>query len=304
MLSNKVKLEDDEQIIYRIKRRKGGIVSSILFLFLGTFIFIACFYKFAEIIIYNKISFEQGAEYLTTSVSMIFFLWFPIINFVGRVFNYILITNKRIYIRKGCYGRLYAINKELVESIQEMEMNIKGSRRNIIKFFLKNGTKLSTGTLYITEENLYELRNNLRFKRRKPGIVTKKSLLRELKCSGLYSTEGRVNKRKNIVFPLICFPTLIISMVMLSMYWAGVNYKYGSQEQVYAYGRITEKQEYTNDGKKGYSITIYNKKDNENYVFDIKEGFYNNLEKNDLIQISGKRGSLKIVYDIRFHKIK
>lgn len=209
-----------------------------------------------------------------------------------------MITDKRLFVKKGLQGRLDIIDFRDIAAYQHIMQNIRGITSNFIHIYLKSGERISSGSLYIKEDNVLELLSTLNAKI--GCIVTSRKQYKVLKLN--WCTYCCVDRKRNYLFPMISFSPFIIALIMLLLYVGGVN-EMGKQMNIQVTGTVIEKSIDYDDRQKtsSYDFTILEDEINNKYDVSVTEEIYSMFAESDKIMIKAKKGSLGIVYDKWFY---
>jgi len=292
-------MQSGEKEIYRVIKKRWPIPAMIilcpLWIAFSSIFLISCF----KSLFLDAISFDSYGMYLASIFSLIIFVPCSILFPISYILNQLVITNKRIFIRKGLNGKLIILYFSYIVAFQNIHISSKGGDIEKICFFLNNGDKIRTGDLYIKTESLkclLEILNNKISKK----VNTRKQIKELKKDKG---SKCVVITTKKLIFPAISTIPFLIALIMIFLYISGYNEK-GVQQNVYILGTVKEKHIDSDNNKvTGHKITVITNTGNEKYMIPIDEQHYNMFKESDTISIRAKKGSLGLVYDESFYKL-
>ena len=135
-------------------------------------------------------------------------------NTLSYFLNRLVITDKRIYIRKGMTGKTHILNLHDIRSFQHIISTGKNKSNHRIQFYLSCGKTVKTGELYITLGNLNSLLDILRQKFEGRGFTG-----RELKQLNEQNPEaGHPESKSNFFILLILLAPFILAALLTLNY--------------------------------------------------------------------------------------
>jgi hypothetical protein len=153
----KANLFNDEVILFKVNKKKWFIPFMLVFcplwILCAMFFIVPCYKN----MFLGSISFDSHNTYILSIFAMIGLVPIAILTPISYIFNRFVITDQRIYIRKGLSGILHIINYSDIFAYQHIRQNSKGISSHFIYIYLKSGKRVSSGNLYIKDENINEL---------------------------------------------------------------------------------------------------------------------------------------------------
>lgn len=294
MLNLETQITEDETILFRLSKKKWFTPFMLIFfpLFLMfSFVFIVpCFKN----IFLGEISFSSEITYFASILCLIIFVPLSVLIPISYLGNDFMITNKRIFIRKGLQGILYKIDFEDIVAFTHLSQTSRGTTSHYICIYLKSNKMIKSGNLFINNDNLKDLLFVLNSKIKRI-IISGKQYKKIKKCD--YANYD-IEIKRNILFPIISFAPFLIALMMLVLYVGGVN-ENGKQNDIKVFGFIEQKLIHydKNNQISGYSMVIIDEETNKKYDIDINDEIFSMFEDGDKVLIKAKKGVLGIVYD-------
>lgn len=155
-------LEANETVLFRLQKSRMPIVFMVIFypiwLYFGG-IFLRAYYGY----LFEGFSEAQPVEYLLSGL-IVFVVVLPLLLVIilSYTLNTLVITNRRVYLRKGVTGRTQIVNLGDIRSFQHAYSKGKNQSNHRIYFYLNSGQRVKTGLLYITLGSLTTLLELLR----------------------------------------------------------------------------------------------------------------------------------------------
>lgn len=290
-------LSDGEIILYRNRKKKWYIPFMIIscpFWMLTAFLFIIPCYQNMFL---GAISFDSKDIYMTAIFGLFLFIPQAVLMPMRYIFNQFVITDQRIYIRKGLSGALHIINHSDIYAYEHVHQNIKGVSSHFIRVYLKSGKHIFSGSLYIKDKDVAELTGIMNSKI--DNIVSTRKQYKAIRLNKIEACNNEI--RRNLLHPIISYSPFVIGLIMLLLYFTGVN-KVGDQIDIQIYGIVENKSINYDDGKvSGYDFDIIEDEGNQKYDFTVDAKIYSMFEEGDKILIKAKKGTLGIVYDQCFY---
>jgi len=154
--------EPDEKVLYQLKKSKLPIVVMIvlvpLFSYFGYFLLAAAIRVLflGDSSVAPLEAFLAGLVVLAVVVPLLLTVVF------SYAFTGLVVTDKRIYVRKSLSGRTIDFTTDAVRSFQHVVASGRNSSNHAICFYLSCGRQVQTGNLNATLRNLQELLELLR----------------------------------------------------------------------------------------------------------------------------------------------
>ena len=201
------RLDADETVIYKLQKSKMPIVFLLLFAPIWLYfsgIFFTPFYRYLFL---GAKGINPKDAYLAGIIGFLVFIPFILLILISYTGNNLIITNKRVFVRKGIMARTQMAYHEDIRSFQHAySTGRRGSSNNRIYFYLYCGKLIKTGDLFITYASMQTLLELLREKFEGRGF----SIL-ELKRLGEQNPEARrpITKKHPIVLIILLAPILL-----------------------------------------------------------------------------------------------
>lgn len=201
------RLDPDETVIYKLQKSKMPIAFLFIFAPIWLYfsgIFFTTFYRFLFL---HATDINPKDAYLAGIIGFLVFIPIILVILISYTGNNLIITNKRVIIRKGISARTQMAYHEDIRSFQHAySTGRRGSSNNKIYFYLYCGKLIKTGDLYITYASMQTLLELLREKYEGRGF----SVL-ELKRLGEQNPEARrpVTKKHPLMLVILLAPILL-----------------------------------------------------------------------------------------------
>lgn len=155
-------VDPQEQELFRLRKSKMPIVFMVVFFPVWLY-FAAIFIKPAWQFAFSGLATLPASEYLLSGlIGLLVFIPLVIVIAVSYFANQLIITDQRIYTRRGLTGRTQIVNQGDVRSFQHVVSSGRNQSNHKIHFYLANGTLVKTGELFITLGSLKALMELLR----------------------------------------------------------------------------------------------------------------------------------------------
>lgn len=292
-------LMDDEVILYKLEKRTPRLIFLISFcpiwLLFGLIFIVPCF----KSIFMEAISFKSYDNYMFSIISLLTFVPISIMLPISYILNQLIITDKRIYLRKGIIGQGIVINLDDIEAYLPFLFRSRGVSLFHVVFYLKSGKRIKTGDLHIKLGSLEKLLEVL--EERIPKQVFTRKQIKKLKEAA--KGECTLKIRQNYTLPILSLLPFVMALSMSILYIAGCN-NIGDSKKIEVLAIVEQKE--IDYGKKhkvsGYELTIRETKSNIVYEVPVSKTIYNSYLESDTILIKAKQGKLGIIYDQQFYK--
>ena len=289
----------DEVILFKLNKKRWLIPFLLIFcplwLLIGLLFIVPCFNNLFR----GAISFDSDSTYIMSILALSFLVPLAVLTPISFLLNHLVITDKRIFIRKGIIGKLYIINFSDILAYQHKSVTSRGFSSHFIFIYLKSGKRIKSGNLFIKSDNIFSLLDILNEKIK--YVITSEKQHKEFK-QGCYS-HCCINTKRNILLPIISLSPFVIALIMLVLYVSGIN-KTGEQMNIEVAGVVVTKSiNYDNKHNKisGYDFTVIDKKTRKKYNIPVTDKIYNMFEQDNKVLIKAKKGILGIVYDQWFY---
>ncbi len=201
------RLDADETVIYKLQKSKMPIV--FLFLFAPIWLYFSgiFFTPFYRYLFQSAEGINPKDAYLAGIIGFLVFIPIILVILISYTGNNLIITNKRVIVRKGITARTQMAYHQDIRSFQHAySTGRRGSSNNKIYFYLYCGKLIKTGDLYITYGSMQTLLELLREKYEGRGF----SIL-ELKRLGEQNPQARrpETKRHPFVLIILLIPLLL-----------------------------------------------------------------------------------------------
>ena len=155
-------VDPQEQELYRLRKSKMPVVFMIFFFPVWLY-FAVIFLKPAWQFVFSDLAALPASEYyLSGMIGLLVFIPLVIIIAVSYFANQLIITDQRIYSRRGLTGRTHIVKLGDVRSFQHVVSSGRNQSNHKIQFYLANGDILKTGDLFATLGSLKSLLELLR----------------------------------------------------------------------------------------------------------------------------------------------
>jgi hypothetical protein len=298
MINIEANISDDEVILYEVKKKKRYIPFMLVFcplwMFIAMIFIVPCFKN----MFFGAISFDSNTTYLISIFFMLLLVPFAILTPISYIFNRFVITDQRIYIRKGLSGILHIINHSDILAYQHSNQIVKGSSSHFIYIYLKSGKRIFSGNLYIKNSNIPELIEVMESIIQ--NTISSRKQYKEYRHQNFETCNNKT--KRNRLFPVISLLPFILALIMVILYFTEVN-KVGKQFDIQIYGRVESKTiDYDNGEITGYDLIIIEEESYKRYDLPVNEKMYYIYEVGENILIRAKKGTLGIVYDQRVYE--
>ena len=193
------RLDADETVIYKLQKSKMPILFLLIFAPIWLYFSGIFFTPFYRCLILGVKGINPKDAYLAGFIGFLVFIPIILVILISYTGNNLIITNKRIIVRKGISARTQMAYHEDIRSFQHAySTGRRGSSNNRIYIYLYSGKLIKTGDLYITYGSMQALLELLREKYEGRGF----SIL-ELKRLGEQNPEARRPETKRHPFVLI-----------------------------------------------------------------------------------------------------
>ncbi len=304
----------EEGNLIKYTKYRGRVFLYAYLLLVGAYIFIFSVLNISNVLLYNKYKFDLIISYGMLMFTL-FIIFISIFNLIDYFSNKIFISDLFIKIKRATLGKEYIISKNCVVGKQTIITSVKGMNNSKVLLFLKNGKTISTGHLNCKTKDLNIINNMLDFKEisdrksLKKSVENKDSMLSTLSktvdSKRTLLLNNKINEndfkvRTNYIFPVITFSPLILLLIIASLLFTGYNHKYGKQEKIEIRGKVYDMKIEKQENDTNYMIVVLEDTTHEDYQIDVSKDIYYQYNINEGIMISAIRGSLGIIYDIKF----
>ena len=210
-------LDPNETVLFRLKKSRGPIAFLCVFvpiwLYFGSIFLLPYFRYLAG----NMPDVKPEEALLAGLIGFLIFLTVPLCILVSYAGNDLVITDRRVYLRKGLSATSLIINAEDIRSfVHGYSTGRRGSTNHRIYFYLYCGKAVKTGELYSTLTSLSALLELLRVKFEGKGFSAG-----ELKQLGEQNPNAnRPVARKNLLLLLLVALPVLFSLFAVGMYLA------------------------------------------------------------------------------------
>jgi hypothetical protein len=211
-------LEENETVLYQLRKSRMPILFMIFFFPVWLYfasIFLRASY---QSVFSGGTVLTPGEYYLAGMIGLIVFIPVVLAIMLSYFFNELIITDQRVYIRKGLSGRTYRLNLSGIRSFQHVISTGTRASNHSILFYLLCGKKIKTGNLFITLNSLQTLLELLREKFEGRGFTSRE--LADLKLQHPLAEEPVV--RTNGLCLLLFLTPWILALVLTINYLSGV----------------------------------------------------------------------------------
>lgn len=155
-------VDPDEQVLFQLRKSKMPVIFMIFFFPIWLY-FASIFLKSAWQFVFTDLTALPASEYyLSGMIGLIVFIPLVIVIAVSYFANQLIITDQRIYSRRGLTGRTHVVNLSDIRSFQHVVSSGKNTTNHKIHFYLANGIIIKSGELFITLTGLQALLELLR----------------------------------------------------------------------------------------------------------------------------------------------
>lgn len=285
--------EDLKKVGYvlQYKKRKAKIYIFLPVLLFIMYMFFPMFGMLFGGLIFHKLIFNMFGLYfvLLFSIIGIFAIGRDVLSYFG---NKIIISDSFVTIRRVVLGKTYIISKDCIVGKRGFE----GRNEKWIYLYLKNGKKVSTGCLHCSHKVFEKIYNEFDF----DEIRNKKGL------PDFYNdveiTKDKFIVKTNYIFPVLNYLMLIVFIVGCIFLSSRFNYNYGPQDKFQINGTVVSK-EISNGKANQYKMIVIEDNGPQEYNVEVSSKIYEKFDLKDKISITGKRGSLGILYDINYTNV-
>lgn len=212
-------LDPDETVLFRLKKSRGPIVFLCVFvpiwLYFGS-IFLLPYFRY---LVGNMPDVKPEEALLSGLIGFLVFLAVPLYILISYAGNDLVITDRRVYLRKGLSAASMIINAEDIRSFAHAySTGRRGGTNHCIYFYLYCGKVVKTGELYSTLTGLSALLELLRSKWEGRGFSA--SELKQLTEQNPHA--NRPVARKNIPLLLIIALPFLLCLFAAGMYIAHI----------------------------------------------------------------------------------
>lgn len=203
-------IEANEVLLYQLKKSKSPILFMIIFfpiwLYFGSMFLIPLY----QSVFLGATSLTPSEYYLAGMIGLILFIPLVIVIILSYFLNQLIITDKRVYIRRGVIGRTHIVNLSDIRSFQHVVSTGKNKSNHKIHFYLYDGEIIKTGELFITLYGLQSLLELLRDKFEGRGFTGQ-----ELKQMKEQNTRPiQLVTKTNYLALLILFSPFILALIL------------------------------------------------------------------------------------------
>lgn len=284
--------QPNEKMVCRNKIRIWPFIWSS-FLFAGLAGLLLVTLHFYIPVLYSN-TFDFGARDSYNLINL-FVLFLPLgfVSLFAILFNRIVITNKRVFLRSGLAGTLEIFELSDI-AVFEHE---KGQSADEIFFVLKNGEGVSSGSLNATKKSIEQVMDTLH---RLAGPRIADDNIPKFSAK---SGDSKITTVRNVLFPVLWITPIIIAVFMFIAANAGLNYS-GRQAEIRIEGIVQGKSfsHSTKGSRHYYSFVVLEKRNNKEWDIPVSWWEYKRFEEQDAIVIHAKRGSLGFIYEDTYEK--
>ncbi|GMQ57212.1 hypothetical protein AN1V17_16070 [Vallitalea sediminicola] len=282
-----------EESLIKYAKPKFRVFVNIYLFIIGLAMFIYPLVEIIDTLMYNKINFHIIGLYATLIFASLMLL-ISINSLLSYFGNKIYISDGFIKIKKASLGRMYLISKKCVIGKKTI-VTRKGMDNYQILLYLRNGKKINTGLLNCKSKDFNKIDNKFDFKK-----IRNKNELKEEQANYEIEESDYLTKT-NYLIPIISFYTpLIVLIIIISLLSSGYNHKYGEQDDFQVNGIVIDMNSEGDSDNTDYTIVVLEDYTLVKHKIDVSRNTYNKYEINSKIHILGTRGSLGIIYGIRF----
>lgn len=204
-----IRLQDkSEQVRYITRKTKSPVLFMVIFFSIWlSFGYLIEVPLFRELLAGRDVAVES---YILGMAWIVIFVPVALMILMSFALNQIVITDKRLYVRRGVPGQLLTIDLTSVRSFQQLVTGTHNRTTNHILFYLDNGRLVKTGSLHTTLASLTELLDLLRERYEGRGFTLRER--REMKHSSQSSCQPVT---RFIPTPLILLVVLLVVPALL-----------------------------------------------------------------------------------------
>lgn len=286
-------------IIQYEKLARKAFGPGFLFLF-GMFIFVLFLPDIIDVLVHGKLNFDMTGSYIEVLFPLSF-LGLSIGGLLNYFGNKITISESFIKIRKTAFGKTHIISPRCVRGKFTLFTSVRGREEYRIILYLKNGKKISTGCLNCNSKEFDKINKEFKFKE-----IIDRRMLKE-KLANLNNEEidnGDFVTKHNYFLKMITFFPLILLIIGVFLLSSGFNEKCGVQDNFHVNGVVVDKKAGKNKNSVYYNIRVLEDNTSKEYNIDVDSKSYEYCNLNGKLQITGKRGSMGILYDVYFRKMR
>ncbi|MGE5372210.1 MAG: hypothetical protein ACM3QZ_09500 [Solirubrobacterales bacterium] len=283
--------EPGEKVVCRNKIRIWPLIWNA-FLFAGAAgLMLLMFYYYLPVLSPNTFDFGARSSY---DLLNLYILIFPmgVVGLLALLFNRIVITNRRVYIRSGLAGTL-----EIIEISDIAAFGHEKGTADTVYFILKNGEGIETASLTATKKSMTQVVDTL-YRLAGPRIADENIP----KFSGK-AADSKISTIRNILFPALWITPFVIAVFMFIAANAGLNYT-GRQTEIRIEGMVKEKSfsHSIRMSRNYYSFVVTEARNQKEWDIPVSWWEYKRFETQDPIVIHAKRGSLGFIYEDTYEK--
>ena len=200
-----------EAVRYRLKKVKTPILFMAVFfpvwLYFGVFIARASW----AVVFLGKAADKTVINLVLGLAGLLVFIGIILIVIQIYSLNQLVITDRRVYVRRGIIGRMEIASLHEVRAFRHVNNSSRKSPNDKIWFYLECGEVIKTGELFITRDSLLELLGFLR--ENFEGRVFSKDELREMKRQSGFGHPIRKTNAALAVLPWL--PAMLAALYVL-----------------------------------------------------------------------------------------
>lgn len=203
-------VETSEMVRYRLKKNKSTMLYIIIYvpiwLYVGSLFLIPLY----QSVVLGEAEWTPLEYYLMGMIDLIVFIPLAIAVTISYFVNQLVISDKRIYIRRGITGRTHILNLNDICSFRYVFSTAKYCYNKRIYFYLHDGRIIKTADLYVRPDSLHDLLGLLH-ERFEDGEVTAWDL-EEMKQQN--AAEGQVATKTNYLVLLFIYAPFILALAL------------------------------------------------------------------------------------------
>lgn len=156
-------VDDRENVLYRLKKSKFPIFFMVIFMPIWLYFAAVLLSPSLQALKSGNLPMDQET-WLAGLISLALMLPIMLLIAMSYALGNLVITDKRVYIRRGISGRTYIVDHAEIISFQHVISRGKNSSNHAILLYLRNGKQVRSGNLNSTLGSLQQLLEVLRGK--------------------------------------------------------------------------------------------------------------------------------------------
>jgi hypothetical protein len=149
---------EDEELICKAEKNSALILFSSFLILMGIFGLPSIFRSFVMIFQGNYIQ-ENAVDFYISSVTFLFGWALPFIIILLFANGEIIVTNKKVYIKKGALGYQIEIPIDSISGIEQCSFSTKGGKQHYLLVYLHDGSRFKSDTHFskVGLDNIVEI---------------------------------------------------------------------------------------------------------------------------------------------------